>query len=361
MEHERGINGKEGTGGRSSNRSPRRGTQEENFFKGVPLKSSRKPCPLDGCIRGRLGCPSGFPSYTGSVGSGSEKATHKLVRAQSCSPGSHQNSPASEGDEYPTENRQLHCSCLYKQRRGDEVSTPLSSSVGDISVGSSVLSRPESSSYPRKKECDCRQLIKGSKRSKTDGVGSGKGCSKRNIPNFQGTQHRSLGYSRKQAASGILLPLANEGSMGLRCPECRLVRDVCICIPPTNNTASGVTKGPSRTLHVNTDRSTSPPAVMVPSVARSYHRLPETASRESKVTNAEKRPLDSSRPEEPETCRMKDFWHRKGTEFLSEKAQKYIAECKRPSTRKMYRARQRNTVAGVVNGMSIRVLPLLKK
>ena len=141
--------------------------------------------------------------------------------------------------------------------------------------------------------------------------------------------------------SKCLFALAHGENMELRRAERRLDRDVRIRLSTPDTATSSAAKSKKGTMYPNIDRTGSPTSVLVSDAVGLDHRPAQKFAQHTRVANSAQRIMGSPRPVEPKVGSMENFKHRKAETDLSKKAQEYILESRRPSTRNVYRSRQK--------------------
>ena len=312
-----------------------------NLFQGSSPKIYERQGPLDGCIGKGLGRSPRFLQDARSMGRHSEKKSYKLARIEGCTVSSSSLLSTYNREKSVDKIGQLDCSGLYQQRRGDEVITPLPANVENATMGRLLSNRTESCSHSGQEKYPCGQTIKKPERSKINRMDPRQNCSQENISGVRGTMRGPIRDGGEQTASNLLFPVANRRCLALRCPECRLDWDLRLRISPADPTSSGTTEGDKRDVHYYSNSPHNTLSIMVSDPSESVNRSPEASSHESRFIDTEQRSMDTPRLVENEISSLEDFRCEGRTECLSKKARDYITQSRRPSTRKMYEARQR--------------------
>ena len=341
VEGEHRLFREDGASERGANQSPRMVEGGEEFLQGRSSEICRESGPLDRRFRERLGGPSRILSSTRRLDPDSEYETHKLARAKGSPSSSRGFSPACKRKEYPDKDGQLHCCRIHQQGGGDKINASVSSCLGDSTMGRFYPGKPESCSHSREEEYCCRQSIEGPGRTQIDRMVPEQRYCQTDLSNIRCSKHRLVCDTGKQTTSSVLFPLADRGRLALRCPEHELDGNVRLRISPPDLITSNFVQDQERTLHSYPNRPAGSESILVPSPARSDHRLSEVAPQDRGFIDSKQRPLDSPRPSRTEAGGLENLGNKEETNFLSEKARKYISESRRPSTRKMYGARQR--------------------
>ena len=315
--------------------------KERQFLQRRTPDTGGRYCPLDRRIGRRLGCSLRRSTDEGGLERDPKEKPHKLVRIKSSASSTNQFSTTSGGEKCTNSYRQLNCSGLHQQGGGHEISSPLSTNVGDFQLGGKSQYKIKSGPHSGKEKCYCGRSVKKSEVPQIDRMVSEQGSCEKDFSNFPDTEHRPVRNPGEQTADSILFPTTNRGSLVHRCLICKLERNVCLCIPPSSSTPSCFTESTTRTVQTNFGGPIHTNAIMVPSTFRTTGRLSKTPTRNTESAVTGEGSLVTSRPTVNETCSMENIRSDRRDQGLSEKVKKYIAECKRPSTRKMYRARQR--------------------
>ena len=150
----------------------------------------------------------------------------------------------------------------------------------------------------------------------------GHGSCEKDFSNFLHTKYRPVCYPRKQTVSGILLPATDRGSMVYRCFKCKLERNVCICISPSNSTSPSFAESTTGTVHTNSSCTSEPNSIVVSGSSRAGYRLSKTPTKNTETSDAGERSLDTSRPIFVETCCVENISDRRD-QNLSESSEIY--------------------------------------
>jgi hypothetical protein len=113
--------------------------------------------------------------------------------------------------------RQCHSSGIYKQVRGNQINTALSSFMGHDAVVFKTQHSHPCSSYSREKELSCRQVVPGSETCAFNRMGTQTINSSTYFSNNGNPKHRSLCHSCQLSASSVLQSLSRSPSMDMRC------------------------------------------------------------------------------------------------------------------------------------------------
>ena len=133
--------------------------EEEYFQRGTPAGISTKQSSVDRCIQVGLGCTLGHSSGGRSVDEGIDQSSYQLARDESCMECFDRVSGGDSGRESAYQMRQCHSSGIYKQARGNQINTTLSSFMGHDAVVFKTQHSHPCSSYSRVNELSCRQVV----------------------------------------------------------------------------------------------------------------------------------------------------------------------------------------------------------
>jgi hypothetical protein len=106
-----------------------------------------------------LGCTLGHSSGGRSVAEGIDQSSYLLARDESCMECFDIVSGGDSGRESAYQMWQCHSSGIYKQARGNQINTTLSSFMGHDAVVFKTQHSHPCSSYSREKELSCRMEI----------------------------------------------------------------------------------------------------------------------------------------------------------------------------------------------------------
>ena len=207
-------------------------TREEYFQRGTPAGISTQQSSVDRCIQVGLGCTLGHSSGGRSVDKGIDQSSYQLARDESCMECFDRVSGGDSGRESAYQMRQRHSSGIYKQARGNQINTTLSSFMGHDAVVFKTQHSHPCSSYSREKELSCRQVVPGSETCAFNRMGTQTINSSTYFSNNGNPKHRSLCHSCQLSASSVLQSLSRSPSMDMRCTVCELGGDICIFPPP---------------------------------------------------------------------------------------------------------------------------------
>ena len=115
--------------------------------------------------------------------------------------------------------------------------------------------------------------------------------------------------------------------------------DVCLCVPSPNIKSPGPSESVPRKVY-SSGSPTCSTLFMVSYPPRPANRLSKKITNNIKKVNLETGSNSALRSSKFKACTMENIQHSPSKESLSEKAQSYIKNSKRPSSRRMYEARQ---------------------
>ena len=182
-------------------------TREEYFQRGTPAGISTQQSSVDRCIQVGLGCTLGHSSGGRSVDEGIDQSSYQLARDESCM----ECFDRVSGRESAYQMRQCHSSGIYKQARGNQINTTLSSFMGHDAVVFKTQHSHPCSSYSREKELSCRQVVPGSESCAFNRMGTQTINSSTYFSNNGNPKHRSLCHSCQLSASSVLQSVSWEG------------------------------------------------------------------------------------------------------------------------------------------------------
>ena len=330
-----------GAGNSRPSASPKLVEEEGQFFQRCALNTDTRCNIVDRRIGRGLGCALGLPSSERGLDPGTEEEPHKLVRTESGSSGAYQFSPTGEREECTNSYGQFDSSRLYQQRGRHKIASSLSTDVGNFQLGGRVQDKSKSSPHTREEKYHCGRSVKESEAPQFDRVGARQESSGKDFSNFRRTKHRPVRYAGEQAVNSILFPSTHGRSMAHRCLDGKLGKNVRLCLSASDITTPSIAESTAGTLHPNSHCSADPYTIVVPSSPRAGYRFSQTSSRNTESTVAKEGSNFTPRPGYVKACSVEDFGSKRGDQYLSEKAQKYILESRRPSTRNLYGARQR--------------------
>ena len=166
-------------------------------------------------------------------------------------------------------------------------------------------------------------------------------CVEQDFRGLPKTEYRLIRNTGEQKTRGVLLTVAHQAGLDSRLPKYRLEGNVRVRISTPNTVTACAAESEKRTLYSYPDCANFSPAVVVPVADGTNNRSTQTLTVFSGFTNAEQRGMDTPRSNEPKIGSLENFRDFNAEKNLSEKAQKYIYESKRPSTRRVYESRQR--------------------
>lgn len=215
--------------------------------------------------------------------------SHKLVRNEGCSVSSDSFRKHTAEKQSSVEMRQLDSGVIFQQGRGDEVLSTVLPSLGDISMEQIQEYSDQSCSHTREKECVGRRPVKGSTGSSDDRMELETGVSEQDFHEVLHSEYRLVCNEREQEVASVLLSLSGSASLGNRCTQCDMERNVCICFSPTGIDTSGIAESSEGTMCAGVDCSTLSKTIMVPNPTRTPGRYSKKTSHHGGHANTKER------------------------------------------------------------------------
>ena len=340
MEYRKGYSEEINKGRREADSSSKMVDVEGEFLQRGTLESTGEYHTLDRCVRNRLGSTSEVPTNQGSLGPSTKEAAYKLAGAESSPTGSQGFSTSGRGTECVGKNRQFDGCRLHQQRRRNKISATLSPSLENIQLDRQIQNNDQCSSHPREEKCISGQIVKGSRQVPIDRMVPRQQYRRKDISSFRQTKYRSLRHSGEQKTTDFLFPMAHRRGVEYGCHEHKLARNVCVCLSATDANSEDSFENTARAMHADLDCTSKPTSILVSNAVGINSRSPKTTARDTKSVNTER--LDNP-PESNvvEVSSVEDFGITGIDKGFSRKAEEYILASRRPSTRKVYKARQR--------------------
>ena len=318
--------------------TPQLVAQSEQSLERSPASSPSVSDPMDRCVQDRVGSSHGNVSDLGHLECTGEIRTHQLARNESSTTCSSSFSTVDNREKGSSEMRQFNGCSVYQQARGDQISTSMSSDVGNSTVGTLGQYSNSSSTHSRKAQYSCGRPFK-RKYDKNNRVESGPQHCENDISEVHSTKHRFICDKGEQETSSLLFPLSRPRGMGDRCPECRLEGDLCICISTPNTDTSDPKENTNGTVRSDSNRTTSNKAVLVSKSSLSSSRLSKKITSDSKNAHSKKRTNSSQKSRKSQSGSLESIQQSRTSSGLSQKAKGYIKQARRLSTRRLYDAR----------------------
>ena len=312
----------------------------EHIPRGPLLTDTGTQCDImDRCISVGVGSPSRQLSDLGHLESMSEITTHQLVGNESNSIGSFTFSRLPKGPQSSVEMRQLNCSSLCEQTGGDEILSSLLSHVDDLSVVYSEGNNVACSTYSREEKCPGRRSVSRWQRNPDNRMVSETRNSEQSVRETFDTEHRSFCHQREQEAASVLLALSRPASMGSGLSESIMEGNVCVCLPSSSVDPTSTEKSPDGAVYNNSNSSTFSQTVMVPKAHRAPCGSSKTATSHRGHAKSKERSNNTHKSRNVKSGSLENFKCATSKTKFSSKAQEYIKQARRSSTRQMYGAR----------------------
>ena len=295
--------------------------------------------PLDRCICSRLGSTHGLFTSVRQMGQTSSRLPHKLAGNESGSVGIGTFQTTCQESVCSASLRQFDSGVVYQQARRNEVVQPLSFDVGVTPVVPGELDCFESGTYSRETEYFGRRFEPRENSNTFNRVEFESGNSGRFIQNISNSKSRSVCNKREQETSSLLFPLSGPGSNSVGCTQYRLDRDLGLCLPTSNINSFGSQENSGRTVQSTANCASSSESALVSSSARviSGFSKKTSAYRQSSVTKQGS--SVAPKPSHSKSRSLGSVERQGASQRFSAKAQQYISESRRSSTRKLYNAR----------------------
>ncbi|MCS5551062.1 MAG: reverse transcriptase domain-containing protein, partial [Gammaproteobacteria bacterium] len=243
------------------------------------------------------------------------------------------------GRESAYQMRQCHSSGIYKQARGNQIDTALSSFMGhDAMVFKTQHSHP-CSSYSREEELSGRQVVPGSETCAFDRMGTQTINSSTYFSNNGNPKHRSLCHSCQLSASSVLQSLSRSPSMDMRCTVCELGGDIRICISSPHTHSQSINESQTRELLNSSSSTFSSTSVLVSSASRVNSGCSSKTTRITRPVVSEQRSVITSKSQLSKSGSVENICRSKSSKQFSSKASKYMEQSIRSSTRRLYSVR----------------------
>ena len=295
--------------------------------------------PLDRCICSRLGRTHGLFTSVRQVGQTSSRLPHKLAGNESRSVGIGAFQTTCQESVCSASLRQFDSGVVYQQARRNEVVQPLSFDVGVTPVVPGELDCFESGTYSRETEYFGRRFEPRENSNTFNRVEFESGNSEHFIQNISNSKSRSVCNKREQETTSLLFPLSGPGSNSFGCTQYRLDRDVGLCLPTSNINSFGSQENSRRTVQSTANCASSSESALVSSSAGviSGFSKKTSAYRQSSVTKQGS--SVAPKPSHSKSRSLGSVKRQGASQRFSAKAQQYISESRRSSTRKLYNAR----------------------
>ena len=308
--------------------------------RGVIRRETATQCDIvDRCLSlGLGGSHEQLPSCR-NLESPTEIEPYKLVGDESHTVGSPSFSRDVGGLQDFAEVRQLDSSRIHQQTGGDEVLSAVLSSLGDLPLVCSKGNNSTSGTYSREEECPRGRPITRSDGGPNDRMEPETDNSSLSVREVCNSEHRPLCNQGQQEAASILLSLSRPTSLGSGRSKSVVEGNVCVCLPSTSTNSSRVEESSNRTMYSSANSTPLTKTVLVSEANRVTSGFSKEITTSSRHVDSKKKPSYSCKSRVAKSCRMEDLEHRKSKTKFSSKAQEYIKQAKRSSTRKLYGAR----------------------
>ena len=313
--------------------------QEEYFQRGTPAGISTQQSSVDRCIQVGLGCTLGHSSGGRSVDEGIDQSSYQLARDESCMECFDRVSVGDSGRESAYQMGQCHSSGIYKQARGNQINTTLSSFMGHDAVVFKTQHSHPCSSYSREKELSCRQVVPWSETCAFNRMGTQTINSSTYFSNNGNPKHRSLCHSCQLSASSVLQSLSRSPSMDMRCTVCELGGDICICISSPHTHSQILNESQTRELLNSSGSALSSTSVLVSSTSGVNSGCSSKTTSITRPVVSEQRSVITSKSKKSKSGSVENICRSKSSKQFSSKASKYMEQSIRSSTRRLYSVR----------------------
>ena len=243
------------------------------------------------------------------------------------------------GRESAYQMRQCHSSGIYKQARGNQINTTLSSFMGHDAVVFKTQHSHSCSSYSREKELSCRQVVPGSETCAFNRMGTQTINSSTYFSNNGNPKHISLCHSCQLSASSVLQSLSRSPSMDMRFTVCELGGDVCICISSPHTHSQSLNESQTRELLNSTSSALSSTSVLVSSTSGVNSGCSSKTTSITRPVVSEHRSVITSKSKKSKSGSAENISSSKSSKQFSSKASKYMEQSIRSSTRRLYSVR----------------------
>ena len=294
---------------------------------------------VDGCLQSRLGSPYGQSECIGNMDTFGQSKTHKLPGNVSSAESTYSLQEPLNRQTSHDKKRQLDSSVLHQSTRGDEVSSVVHVGVDNLSMVHEMEHSDQSSSHSGQEKCTGRQFVSRECESENNRVEPVSNSSRSALQHLYKTKHRLVCNKRKSQNSDILLPVPGAGSLELRRSGVQLDGDLRICVSPTHINPKDTSENETGDVYTPTDCAAISEAVMVSNTSKSARGHTNDVTFKRGFIKSKKGSNKTSRPSKSQISSLENIRQCGSPKFFSKKAESFITNSRRRSTRKVYDAR----------------------
>lgn len=274
---------KDDPGGKNLDGSPIMVDKQKEFVQGS-IHSTAVFSETDNsnnrCLVVGLGGTSGRSPIRGSMVSNSPEKPHKLVGTKGNSAISSPVQSSFDGQDSVGQVRQFDSHSLHQKSRGNSVSRPVRSTVGDSQVVRPKQDNLKSDAHSRKKEHPRRCTVK--RKSATNRMDSKSDSSKSTISGVGHPPDRHVRVKAKQQVTSVLHKKPRCKSSNGRCTGSRLAGPIPVCVSAADHSPKSTAKDSEGTLHGYINSSKLAKTVLVSNSNKSSNRGANTVTKSAR-------------------------------------------------------------------------------
>ena len=316
--------------------------REKEYFQGCTFTGlSTFSNTVDRRLNMGLGSSFRVDTPFGTMASSVSDESHKLAGVESNLECSHQITTLDSGSECFSQMRQFNCSGLCKQTGRDEITQPVYSTLGHVSVvpqkGHSSVCCP----HPREAELSGGQLVQGSQSCENYGMESTSLISSGHFQDNGDPKHRFICHKKQSQTSGVLQSSSRPSGICMRCSSNQLEGNVCLCFSSPNFDSQSSVESEERVVCSSASSSLCSSSVMVPTITGVVNRYTNKITNKTRHAISKQRSKHPSKSSKFKSGSLEDSKRSSSSGRFSKEASKLISKACRQSTRKLYEARLR--------------------
>ncbi|KAK3102086.1 hypothetical protein FSP39_008630 [Pinctada imbricata] len=211
--------------------------------------------------------------------------------------------------------------------------------VDNLSMVHEMEHSDQSSSHSGQEKCTGRQFVSRECESENNRVEPVSNSSRSALQHLYKTKHRLVCNKRKSQNSDILLPVPGARSLELRRSGVQLDGDLCICVSPNHINPKDTSENETGDVYTPTDCAAISEAVMVSNTSKSARGDTNDVTFKRGFIKSKKGSNKTSRPSKSQISSLENIKQCGSPKKISKKAESFITNSRRQSTRKVYDAR----------------------